>query len=63
MRCDKCRKKFTNNWVPGVFSPEYEIKETTGIGEHSQVNLCYECCQLFKEWLSEEPQEDEGFGQ
>ena len=62
MRCDKCRKRFVDTWVAGESYPKYGIEEITGIGERAPINLCYECSQLFKEWLSEEPEEDEGFG-
>lgn len=60
MRCDKCRKKFKQDWVVGDSHPRYGIYEETGCGfdAHSPINLCMECSQLFKEWLSEEPEED-----
>lgn len=62
MRCDKCRKKFKDNWTAGDNYPKYLIHENTGLGEVTPVNLCEKCSRFFQEWLSEEPEEDEGFG-
>ena len=62
MRCDKCRRKFKDSWIPQENWPKYEIHENTGLGEVMPVNLCDKCSQLFQEWLCDEPEEDEGFG-
>ena len=62
MRCDKCRKKFQDNWEPGSMYPKYGITEKTDLMSITNINLCMNCSQLFQEWLNEEPEEDEGFG-
>ena len=62
MRCDKCRRKFKDSWVAQDNWPKYTIQENTGLGEITPVNLCDTCSQMLKDWLDEEPEEDEGFG-
>lgn len=62
MICDKCRKRFAGEWVPTDRYPSYEIKERSGFVVFADINLCQGCSQLFKEWLMEEPEEEEDFG-
>ena len=54
MRCDKCGKKFENNWTPYNSCPKYEIIERLGVITCSPINLCSECSRKFKEWLEKE---------
>jgi hypothetical protein len=56
MICDKCKKKCTDNWIPGVDYPKYTIEETIGLGDIFKINLCYYCSQRFKNWLDEKPE-------
>ena len=52
MRCDKCGKKFENDWVPDALWPEYDIVQKLGvIGHISNIYLCSECSKKFKDWL------------
>lgn len=54
MRCDKCGKKFTNDWMPHTYYPKYDITERKGTLNHiSNIYLCEECSQKFSEWLEE----------
>ena len=54
MICDKCKKKFTEDWIPGKNYPKYEITETTGLSEYARINLCYECSKMFLAWLDDD---------
>ena len=55
MRCDKCGKRFEDNWIPGYSYPRYKIIQECGVLSHSsQINLCEECSKKFKEWLEKE---------
>jgi len=54
MRCDKCGKKFENNWTPGNSWPKYEIVERLDVFAGNPINLCSECSKKLKEWLEKE---------
>ena len=54
MICDKCKKKFKDNWIPGDYYPKYKITEITGISEYAGINLCYDCSQEFQKWLKDD---------
>lgn len=63
MRCDKCRKKFHDDWVATETCPKYEITEKTGVGDYAPINLCSDCTQLYLAWLALKPKEaDRKFG-
>lgn len=54
MRCDKCGKKFTNDWMPDTHYPKYDITERKGTLYHiSSIYLCEECSQKLSKWLEE----------
>ena len=57
MRCDKCRRKYADNWSASTSTPKYKAEEQTGLGEYAPINLCYYCSQRFQQWLTEEPEE------
>ena len=58
MRCDKCGKRFEDNWTPGYSYPRYKIIQECGVlSHHSSINLCEECSKKFKEWLEKETEE------
>lgn len=54
MRCDKCGKKFEDNWTPSNSWPKYDIIERLSVLTVSPINLCSECSKKLKEWLEEE---------
>lgn len=59
MRCDKCGKRFYDNWVPDDNWPKYDIIQRCGVVSNtSTINLCAECSKKFKEWLEEENETD-----
>ena len=57
MLCDKCKRKYSENWVSSLNSPIYKIQEQTGLGDYAPINLCYYCSQRFQNWLTVEPEE------
>ena len=58
MRCDKCGKRFENDWTPQDNWPKYDITQRCGVLYHvTQINLCDECSKKFKKWLEEENEE------
>ena len=55
MRCDKCGKRFEDDWIPGYSHPRYKIIQECGVLSHSSsIYLCEECSQKFKDWLEKE---------
>lgn len=59
MRCDKCGKRFYDNWVPADNWPKYDIIQRCGAVSHtSKINLCVECSRKFKEWLEKESEQN-----
>ena len=61
MRCDKCMIKFNDYWTASKRWPRYKIKEITDFSNFAPINLCDKCSALLKEWLEEQPEEEEGF--
>lgn len=59
MRCDKCGKRFSNDWTPEVGWPKYDITQRCGVLYNvSIINLCDECSKRLKEWLEAEDKEN-----
>lgn len=55
MRCDKCGKRFEDDWAPSDGWPKYDITQRLGVLSHiTQINLCDECSAKLKEWLEKE---------
>ena len=55
MRCDKCGKRFDDDWFPQDNWPKYDITQRCGVINHiSKINLCDECSKKLKEWLERE---------
>jgi len=60
MRCDKCGKRFEDNWIPDDNWPKYDILQRCSVVSHtSKINLCVECSRKFKEWLEGENEKKE----
>ena len=53
MRCDKCGRKFHENWVASESTPRYDITECVGLGEYAPINLCLYCVHKLQHWLDD----------
>ena len=55
MRCDKCGKRFDDDWFPEEGWPKYDILQKCGVTSHiSRIYLCDECSKKLKKWLEED---------